>query len=736
MFACIYIPDFPVAAIIRAEPILRERAVAVLDGKPPQVRVVALNDKSRLLGMDIGMTKVQAAIFAIPQQEFQSFSKTALAAEELTENLAEESSSSGKADRKKKAPQIEITTPLSRKAQPALALAILRQRSIAQEESSHAALLDVAHAFTPRVENTSPGRLLLDLDGLERLYGPHPVMARELASRVNTLGLDANIGIAANPDAAMHAACGFSGVTLIPAGEEARRLGVLTINVLLDSFEITRGNASENSDAKREREKLREKMLDTLERWGVRDFRTLALLPEHALAARLGEAGTHLQYLARGATMRTLALCEPSVRFEEAMEMESPVETLEPLSFVLNRLLDQLCARLEARALAIQELTLRLQLEPRVGDEQAITLEELTSAQSQGMTNSKSVILSEAIPRSRRAEPKSRRFAGGAGSRDSERAERVEEDPYPAFKAFSVPSQSCSDGDAFVGRGASPSGASSRDPLSMDSRSPQSRSDGDAFVGRGASPCKAVPNNLQAAERPTPNLYIRTLRLPVSMRDPKVFLKLLQLDLSAHPPGAPVCKLWISAEPAPPRSAQGSLFLPVTPEAEKLEITLARIAGVVGERRAGIAKLLDTHRPDAFCMERFASQPVSQSHGAATLSEQAIEAPLALRIFRPAQQLRVQMTDGRPCKLMLTVRNEDQDLLQGTVLWTAGPWRSSGDWWTQQHSSTHISNEDIQVWDREEWDIALASEKSSGVVLYRIYRNIATGDWFADASYD
>ena len=74
------------------------------------------------------------------------------------------------------------------------------------------------------------------------------------------------------------------------------------------------------------------------------------------------------------------------------------------------------------------------------------------------------------------------------------------------------------------------------------------------------------------------------------MRDPKVFLKLLQLDLAAHPPGAPVCKLWIAAEPARPRSAQRGLFLPITPEAEKLEITLARITGVVGERRAGIAR--------------------------------------------------------------------------------------------------------------------------------------------------
>src|SRR6516165_6623096 len=589
MFACIYIPDFPVAAIIRVEPLLRDRAVAVLDGKPPQVRVAALNDKARLLGMNIGMTKIQAAIFAIPQHEGDT-------------------SATAKSDRKKKSPPIELDSQRI-KAQSKPVAAILRQRSTAQEESSHAALLDVVHAFTPRVEDTHPDRLLLDLDGLERLYGPPSAIARELASRVSTLGLDANIGVAANSDAAMHAACGFGGVTVIPAGEEARRLGVLPINVLLDSFEITCSSSSENSTAAREREKLSEQMLDTLERWGVRDFRTLALLPEHALAARLGEAGAHLQRLARGATMRTLALCEPSVRFEEAMDLESPVETLEPLSFLLNRMLEQLCARLEARALAVQELKLRLQLEPRVGDEQAATLQEVAAAQNASL----------------------------------------------------------------------------------------------------------LPDHREG------NLYARTLRLPVAMRDPKVFLKLLQLDLATHPPGAPACKLWITAEPARPRSAQRGLFLPVTPEAERLEITLARITGVVGERRAGIAKLLDTHRPDAFQMEHFVSQeePGNGNWGL-TLSDPSDVPPVALRIFRPSRLICVQMAEGRPCKLAMLAPDAERNELEGKILWSAGPWHSSGDWWAEQ-SASKSNSEDSQVCDREEWDIALANDGGSGVALYRIY---------------
>jgi hypothetical protein len=350
------------------------------------------------------------------------------------------------------------------------------------------------------------------------------------------------------------------------------------------------------------------------------------------------------------------------------MDLESPVETLEPLSFLLNRTLDQLCTRLEARALAVQELTLRLQLEPRVGDEQAITLGELAGA-------SHTALLPSSGP-------------SGTITTEAQRSQRNFLKDTPCSKPARSKLEGCLHGKSF------------------------------------------------SFEYSNGNLYARTLRLPVAMRDSKVFLKLLQLDLSAHPPGAPVCKLWITAEPAIPRSAQRGLFLPVTPEAEKLEITLARITGVVGERRAGIAKLIDTHCPAAFRMERFVSQTESQTTEASpTLSGWATEAPIALRIFRPARPVRVQVSEGRPCNLVPPARNGEQDALQGKILWSAGPWRSSGDWWAQQPSAQH-STEDAQVWDREEWDIALASKKNGDVVLYRIYRDIATGDWFADASYD
>jgi len=646
MFACIHIPDFPVEAMVRAEPLLRERAVAVLEGKPPLVRVMALNEKARRLGMEIGMSKLQAAVFTgtLPLEN---------AKEEVPQRGSKGADTSSYVN-----------------------LAILRQRSPRQEVSAHAALLDVAHAFTPRVEDTAPDTLLLDLEGLDRLYGAPPRMADDLAARVMAVGMEANIAVAANPDAAMHAARGFNGTTVIPGGKEARRLGVLPLQVLLDAFEISSQQKSGGKASERWLEKLRAQMLDTLERWGVHDFRALALLPERALVSRLGEAGARLRRLARGEVMRTLALCEPPSQFEEAMELESPVETIESLSFVLNRLLEQLCARLEARALAAHELCLRLQLERRVADEETTTVQEL----------------------------------------------------------------------------------------------------GSTF---------AASHNV--AHKP---ILERVLRLPVSMRDSKVFLKLLQLELAAHPPGAPVTQVWITAVPASPRTAQGGLFLPVTPEAERLEITLARIRAVVGERRAGIARLLDSHRRDSFRMDRFAvtSDEPKQSSGRFVIDlyqgtpfsranrpgrsqgfspcERVLEPshpgdkttpcptswdandhpPLAMRLLRPACQLQVRLAEGRPDRVATESKQKDHEELQGRVVWSAGPWRSSGDWWTENAKQCHEDNantEQAGPWNREEWDIALAhpgndgaNEMGENIALYRIYRDLTTGQWFADASYD
>src|SRR5258708_253998 len=169
-FACIFVPNFPVAAVWRAEPELRARAVAIFEGKPPLEKIFAVNDSAGRVGIAPGMTKAQA---------------------ELCSEL------------------------------------MLRPRSVLQESVAHAALLDCAQAFSPCVEDAAADTAILDLAGMESLLGTVPEIVHNLFHCAADLGLDVNIAAAANPDAAVQAARGFSGVTVIPRGKEAEQLGSL-----------------------------------------------------------------------------------------------------------------------------------------------------------------------------------------------------------------------------------------------------------------------------------------------------------------------------------------------------------------------------------------------------------------------------------------------------------------------------------------------------------------------------
>jgi protein ImuB len=586
-FACIFVPDFPAEAILRAEPELRAQPVAVLEGKPPLQKVFALNEKARRFGIENGMTKIQ----------------------------------------------VEPCTEI-----------MLRSRSPLQETAAHAALLDCAQSFSPRIEDIAPDTVILDLSGLESLFGSLPKIARDIARRTSDLGLEANVATAFNPDTARFAARGFSGVTVVPEGKEAERLGNLPLDVLFPEL-----ISPDRSD-----EAVR--FLETFDMWGVRNFRALCALPEVALSERLGQPGVRMQQLARGTITRTLVPVEPPLIFEEAMELDHPLVLLEPLAFLLAHMLDQLCARLAARALAAQKLSLQLEL-----DSGFHFLEDLSPEESIPHKNHSTML---------------------AHTNDH------------------------------VGS----------DALARPSRAPARQ-----------------PTNHSSP-------FTRTLDLPVPMLDPKVFLKLLQLDLKAHPPGAPILKVHLSAIPAQPRHVQGGLFLPPTPEPEKLELTLARIAGMVGEDKVGALQLLDSHRPDAFRMQHFV--PTEPSGQKEKPDSMATCAPVtALRVFRPPLRATVALRDGKPAHLACPKRKE----IHGEILWMAGPWRSSGDWWEQDG------------WSRDEWDIAIQSSvtrrqlpikcgadtpvrqsvagrqssiSGNSLCLYRLVHDLLSGDWLVEGTYD
>ncbi len=160
-------------------------------------------------------------------------------------------------------------------------------------------------------------------------------------------------------------------------------------------------------------------------------------------------------------------------------------------------------------------------------------------------------------------------------------------------------------------------------------------------------------------------------------------------------------RVWLEAEPAKPRAAQSGLFIPISPEPEKLELTLARLKSLVGDENVGSPALVDTHRPGAFQM---LDRPLAPSPA------HPLTSSASLRALRPARPARVQMASGQPVHVQA-------EGVRGHVISSAGPWRTSGDWWT------------TDPWARDEWDVAL-----NDGALYRIY--CEQGCWFVEGSYD
>ncbi len=201
-----------------------------------------------------------------------------------------------------------------------------------------AILVECARGFSPHIEQLPPDTVVFDVRGLGSLFGPPESLAEEIGRRV---GVPASIAIAPNPDAAVHAARGFRGTTIVLPGREAAILAPLPVNLLAGSPETA----------------------ELLHLWGVRTFGDFAKLPPLGVAARLGDEGMELQRLACGLGYRNLREMVDPLEFEAQLELEYPVELLEPLAFILARLLNDVCGRLAGRALATNEIRLRLDLE-------------------------------------------------------------------------------------------------------------------------------------------------------------------------------------------------------------------------------------------------------------------------------------------------------------------------------------------------------------------------------------
>jgi protein ImuB len=279
---------------------------------------------------------------------------------------------------------------------------VMRSTSPSADETPDVrSLLDIARTVSPRVAVHSSRQILIDIEGLERLVGDPRAIGDHLRQAAADRGMaPVHVAVAGTCTAAMLLAAARAGVTVVAAGEEAAALAPLPLRTLTVLAQEESVVSSQYSVASRKPEGRRQKTegsvlnsgpsrlppsasrlesripnpesrtpnpdcFAVLARWGLRTLGELAALPAADLSERLGQDGIRWQRLARGEDTGPLAPAPEEEPFEASLELEWPIGDLEPLSFVLTRLLDPLCQRLERRDRGAAALHLRLRLVTR-----------------------------------------------------------------------------------------------------------------------------------------------------------------------------------------------------------------------------------------------------------------------------------------------------------------------------------------------------------------------------------
>ena len=431
---------------------------------------------------------------------------------------------------------------------------VVLQRSRNEEAAARAVLLECAGAFSPRVEDQSSDSYftcVIDIAGTETLFGSPDALGERLLKKTRALGMRASLAISSNFHAARCLARGHAGtgIRVVPRGMESAALAPLPLTVL----DLSPDHA------------------ETFSMWGITTLGALGSLAETELIARLGQAGKELRLLARGESLHLFTPLEARFALEEHMELDSPVELLDSLLFILGVMLDQLIVRAQSRMLALASITLELTLE------------------------------------------------GGT-------------------------------------------------------------------------------------------THVRTVRPALPNSDRKLWLKLIHLDLQAHPPQAAIVSLTLSAEPGSSSKVQLGLFSPQVPEPMRLDVTLARIRSIVGEGCVGQAVLKDTHRPDAFRIEPFVVPSSTASDRKAGLKR------LALRQLRPPERVLVNVQGRQPDSFVFREK-------QYTVERAYGPWSSAGDWWNPT------------LWSIEQWDLVARGHDATSLCCC-LTRDLMQDRWQVEALYD
>ncbi|MGA3047391.1 MAG: DNA polymerase Y family protein [Terracidiphilus sp.] len=233
----------------------------------------------------------------------------------------------------------------------------------------------------------------------------------------------------------------------------------------------------------------------------------------------------------------------------------------------------------------------------------------------------------------------------------------------------------------------------------------------DCLAARASAHALSLASLVVHMELTGGRIYRRPIHPALPSTDRKFLLKLLQLEIAAHPPQAAVLSLTLSAEAGQSSSVQLGLFAPQTPEPSRLDVTIARLKAIAGEDRVGSPVLEDTHRPGSFRMESFTVRTQSNPPTPELASPR-----MALRRMRPPVPVRVQLNALEP----VAFRDRQQTFKVSAAY---GPWKTSGCWWS------------TETWNTEEWDV-LAETGTGAPVACVLVRNCTIDQWQLEAFYD
>ena len=203
-------------------------------------------------------------------------------------------------------------------------------------------------AFGSPVSFQVPDTVWVDVSGSHHLFGGVRALALSVVAHVRSLGHAVRVAAAPGPwlarALARHADFDESGVFLLEAAEAEQQTGLLPIGALpLPSEAVT-----------------------WFSRLGLLSLGDLRRLPRAALAARLGADTERVLELVHGRDDGVLDAYHPEELPCEEQSWDNPLESIEPLLFVLKGLSARLGSRLEGRGQAARELRLTIQYDKTI----------------------------------------------------------------------------------------------------------------------------------------------------------------------------------------------------------------------------------------------------------------------------------------------------------------------------------------------------------------------------------